>query len=107
MSGQSELDESWLTGEPLPVSRAAGDPVFAGTINGQGALEVRVSCNADSTAFAGVLELVNQLQQQAAPIQRLADRLVAVFVPLVLLAATVTAASTLNGTTKIATSTSQ
>jgi Cu+-exporting ATPase len=93
VSGQSELDESWLTGEPLPVSRAAGDPVFAGTINGQGALEVRVSCNADSTAFAGVLELVNQLQQQAAPIQRLADRLVAVFVPLVLLAATVTAAS--------------
>ena len=90
--GTSQLDESWLTGESMPVSRSEGEQVFAGTINGPGVLKVEVASRVEGTAFARVVELVNRLQQQPAPIQRLADRLVAVFVPLVLLIAIATLA---------------
>ena len=90
--GTSQLNESWLTGESMPVSRTVGEQVFAGTINGPGALQVEVTSRVEGTAFARVVELVNRLQQQPAPIQRIADRLVAVFVPLVLLIATATLA---------------
>jgi Cu+-exporting ATPase len=88
--GTSELDESWLTGESMPVSRSEGDLVYAGTINGSGALQVVVTSRVESTSFARVVELVNRLQQEPAPIQRLADRLVSVFVPIVLVLALAT-----------------
>ncbi|MFP6750755.1 MAG: heavy metal translocating P-type ATPase [Pirellulaceae bacterium] len=90
--GRSTLDESWLTGESMPASRSEGDMVYAGTINGTGALTVVVTQVVERTAFARVVELVNRLQQQPARIQRIADRLVAVFVPVVLILALATCA---------------
>jgi Cu+-exporting ATPase len=90
LEGTSALDQSWLTGESMPVSRSPGELVYAGTINGTGALTVEVTQRVEGTAFARVVELVNRLQQQPAPIQRIADRLVAVFVPAVLLLALAT-----------------
>lgn len=90
LSGDSDVDESWLTGEALPVNKSIGGRVFAGTINGQGSLSARVDCRADQTALARVVDLVRTAQESKADVQRLADRVVAYFVPVVLLAAVAT-----------------
>ncbi|MCU0292768.1 MAG: heavy metal translocating P-type ATPase [Thermoanaerobaculaceae bacterium] len=84
LSGRSSCDESLLTGEPLPVPREPGDEVTAGTLNGEGALVVLVSRTGEDTALAGIVRLVRQAQTTRAPVQRLADRVAAVFVPVVL-----------------------
>jgi Cu+-exporting ATPase len=90
MGGRSELDESHLTGESFPVERGPGEGVFAGSINGSGALRVQASgVGADST-LGRIARAVREAQGSRAPIQRLADRVSAVFVPVVLAAALAT-----------------
>lgn len=84
LDGQSAVDESMLTGESLPVDKQAGDHVFAGTINGQGALKVQPSRFGQDTLLAQIIQLVERAQQTKAPIAALADRVSGVFVPIVL-----------------------
>jgi Cu+-exporting ATPase len=90
VSGQSEVNESWLTGEPIPVPKQPGEPLFAGTINGSAALVARVTKTADSTWLAQIVELVKTAQASKAQVQQLADRVVAWFVPAVLAIAAAT-----------------
>ncbi|MDH3716602.1 MAG: heavy metal translocating P-type ATPase [Planctomycetota bacterium] len=87
LSGQSDVDQSWLTGESLPVEKAPEAKVYAGTINGQGSLAIRVTETVGQTALARVVELVRHAQESKAEVQRLADRVVAYFVPAVLVIA--------------------
>lgn len=89
-SGHSALNEAWLTGESLPVEKHPGDRILAGSVNGQGSLEARVIHGAGSTALDKVIELVRHAQESKAGVQRLADRVVAWFVPAVLLIAITT-----------------
>lgn len=84
LSGASSLDQSWLTGESIPVDKQPGDEVFAGTINLQGALSAEVLRPAGQTALAQVIDLVRKAQQSKTEVGRLADRVVARFVPAVL-----------------------
>lgn len=83
--GQSQLDESMLTGEPLPVAKGPGQRVTGGTLNGDGRLVVRVQATGVDTVLASIIRLVQDAQAGKAPIQRLVDRVSAVFVPVVLL----------------------
>jgi Cu+-exporting ATPase len=92
--GTSSVDESMLTGESLPVAKQAGSRVFAGTVNADGALECRATGVGAHTLLAGIVRMVAQAQGSKAPIQRLADRVSAVFVPIVLAIAVVTLAGT-------------
>ncbi|MCI0360457.1 MAG: cadmium-translocating P-type ATPase [Planctomycetaceae bacterium] len=87
LTGHSEIDEAWLTGEPLPVIKQVGDKVFAGSLNGSGSLRVRVTSAAGQTWLDQTVELVRKAQESKAGVQRLADRVVAWFVPVVLLVA--------------------
>jgi Cu+-exporting ATPase len=89
-SGTSSVDQSWLTGEPIPVEKQAGDELAAGTLNGDGALTARVIRAAGNTTLAQTIELVRRAQEQKPKIQKLADRVTAVFVPIVLLIAAAT-----------------
>ena len=90
VSGWSPVDESMLTGEPLPVDRGPGDSVTGGTRNGSGALVVRVSSIASESVLARLQRLVEDAQRDRAPLQRVADRISSVFVPAVLLGAAAT-----------------
>ncbi|HAN96631.1 MAG TPA: hypothetical protein DCQ98_03985, partial [Planctomycetaceae bacterium] len=87
VQGTSQLDESMVTGEPEPQRRAVGDPVVGGTVNGEGVLVVRVTHGVHDTLLARIVESVARAQHSRAPIQRIADRVSARFVPAVLLAA--------------------
>ncbi len=78
----SALDESALTGEPLPVERGAGEDVRSGVVNAGEPLELLATTTAAESTYAGVVRLVEQAQASSAPFVRLADRLAAVFVPL-------------------------
>ncbi len=91
-AGESAIDQAPITGESMPVPKAAGDPVFAGTINGAGALEVRVTRPASDSTLARVIRLVEQSQAHKAPTQRLVDRFAAVYTPAVLVLAVLIAA---------------
>ncbi|MCE5269920.1 heavy metal translocating P-type ATPase [bacterium] len=88
--GESAVNESMLTGEPLPVDKNPGSIVFGGTVNGQGLLTVRATGVGESTALAQIVRLVRQAQAGKAPIQRLADRVAAVFVPAIIVIALLT-----------------
>ena len=90
VSGHSELDESLLTGESLPVNRAAGDKLIAGAINGSGALEARVIAVGENSTLAKIVQWVEQAQASKAPIQRLVDRVSLYFVPCVIAIAVLT-----------------
>ena len=90
MRGESELDESLLTGEPMPVLRVKGDQVVAGAMNGGGALRIRTERIGDDTTLAKIGNLVEQAQAGKAPIQRLVDRISGIFVPVVLVLALLT-----------------
>ncbi len=83
IDGYSTVDESLLTGESMPVGKRAGDSVFAGTLNQEGQLQCRATGVGSQTQLAAIIRLVAQAQGSKAPIQRLADRLAAVFVPTV------------------------
>ena len=87
--GNSAVDESMLTGEPLPVDKKQGDTVAAGTINGQGMLSFTATRVGRETALAQIIRLVQEAQGSKAPIQALADRVAAVFVPVIILIALV------------------
>ncbi len=87
VSGRSSADESMLTGEPLPVEKAEGASVFGATINVQGLLRVEARSVGKDTAHARIVGLVRQAMQGKAPIQRIADRVSAVFVPVMVLVA--------------------
>ncbi|MBN9073623.1 MAG: heavy metal translocating P-type ATPase [Rhizobiales bacterium] len=87
--GRSSVDESMLTGEPVPVEKTAGDPVTGGTLNRNGALVMRAEKVGAETTLSRIVEMVARAQRSRAPIQSLADRVSAYFVPAVVLAAIV------------------
>ncbi|MGH7202529.1 MAG: heavy metal translocating P-type ATPase, partial [Planctomycetaceae bacterium] len=90
VSGSSAVDESALTGEGLPVDKAAGDEVFAGTLNRFGALVIEAVKVGEETTLAGIIRLVAEAAQRKAPLERTADRLARLFLPAVLLIALAT-----------------
>ena len=85
--GRSVVDESMVTGEAMPVEKAAGDKVIGGTINGTGGFVMQAERVGSETVLARIVEMVGQAQRSRAPIQRLADRVSGWFVPLVVLVA--------------------
>jgi cation-transporting ATPase V len=89
-SGYSAVDESMLTGESMPVEKKEGDTVAGATINTNGVLTIRVTAVGRDTALAQIVRLVQEAQGSKAPVQRLADRVSAVFVPAVMLVAVAT-----------------
>jgi P-type Cu+ transporter len=93
VSGSSYVDESMISGEPVPVGKQAGSAVVGGTINGTGALMFRATKVGADTALAQIVRLVERAQGSKPPIQGLADRVVAVFVPIVLVIAALTFAA--------------
>ena len=84
LEGESHVDESMLTGEPLPIVKAPGDSVTGGSVNAEGMLNVTVAAIGAQSTLAKIIELVENAQARKAPIQRLVDRVSAVFVPVVL-----------------------
>ncbi len=84
LDGESSVDESMLTGEPIPVDKQAGDSVAAGAINGEGRLRIEAKKVGKDTALARIIRLVQEAQGSKAPVQALADRVAAVFVPSVI-----------------------
>ncbi|MBW3551929.1 MAG: heavy metal translocating P-type ATPase [Gemmatimonadetes bacterium] len=84
LEGGSAVDESLLTGEAMPVEKAEGDDVVGGTINGQGSFRFRATRVGRDTALAQIVKLVRDAQGSRAPIQRVADRIAGVFVPIVI-----------------------
>ena len=90
IEGTSQLDESMLTGEPLPVDKTIDDKLTGGSINGAGRLLMRTTAVGSETVLAHIIGLVENAQMVKAPIQRLVDRVASVFVPVVLVIALVT-----------------
>src|ERR1017187_5553625 len=88
--GASSVDESSITGEPLPQYKRAGDEVFSGTLNGNGLLRIRVTRAGGETTLARVVELVKEARERRAPVERLADRYARYFLPALLLAGALT-----------------
>ncbi len=86
LEGESSVDQSPVTGESVPVPKAPGDPVFVGSVNGDGALEVRVTKLARDNTLARVIEMVERAQVQKSPTQRTTERFTRIFVPAVLVA---------------------
>ena len=82
-AGQSAIDQSPVTGESLPVDKALGDAVYAGTLNQSGVLEVRVTAAAQDTQLARIIHAVEQAQSERAPTQAFIDRFAAVYTPAV------------------------
>jgi len=93
VEGGSAVDESMLTGEPIPSAKEPGDEVFGGTLNTTGSFVFRATRVGRDTALARIVELVRRAQGSKAPIQRLADRISGVFVPVVLVVAAATFAT--------------
>ncbi len=89
-SGESTVDESMLTGEAMPVHRSVGDRVVGGTINGTGVLRIRATTLGADSVLARIVALMRDAQSSRAPIQALADRISAIFVPTVISLAIVT-----------------
>lgn len=85
--GKSEADEAMLTGESRAVAKDIGDPVVGGSLNGTGALDVKVTASGADTALSRIVALVENAQASKPPIQRLVDRISAVFVPAIVLVA--------------------
>ncbi|PVE07974.1 cation-translocating P-type ATPase [Limnohabitans sp. Rim28] len=90
VEGQTQVDESMLTGEPLPVAKAPGAALTGGSINGEGRVLMRVTAVGHETVLSHIIRLVEDAQTAKAPIQRLVDKVAEVFVPVVLLIALLT-----------------
>ncbi|MBK9198733.1 heavy metal translocating P-type ATPase [Candidatus Skiveiella danica] len=90
LEGQTQVDESMLTGEPLPVPREPGDKLTGGSINGEGRVVLQVTAVGSETVLSRIIRLVEDAQAAKAPIQRLVDQVAAVFVPVVLVVSLVT-----------------
>ena len=90
VEGRTQVDESLLTGESLPVAREVGQPVTGGAINGEGRIVVRTSAVGAETQLSRIVRLVESAQAKKAPIQQLVDRVSAVFVPVVVVVALLT-----------------
>jgi len=90
LAGNSSLNEAMLTGESLPVAKAPGDKLFAATINGDGLLRCKATGVGTHTLLAGIIRLVEQAQGSKAPVQRLVDKVAAIFVPVVTAIALIT-----------------
>ncbi len=90
LDGQSSVDESMISGEPIPVAKGAGDRVIGGTINGAGSFIMRAERVGRDTLLAQIVAMVSQAQRSRAPIQRLADVVSAYFVPAVVAVAVIT-----------------
>ena len=84
MSGQSFVDESLMTGEPLPAEKKTGEQVFAGTINQNGSFNFRAEKVGKNTVLAQIIKTVQQAQGSKAPVQKLVDKIAGVFVPVVI-----------------------
>ena len=82
--GQSEVDESLITGESLPVHKDIGDKVIAGSINADGVIEVETISSKDESTLSKIINLIESAQAEKAPIQRLVEKVSAIFVPIVL-----------------------
>ncbi|MDE5875114.1 MAG: heavy metal translocating P-type ATPase, partial [Muribaculaceae bacterium] len=82
--GESFVDESMLSGEPLPVEKKVDSNVFAGTINGNGALKYRAVKTGDDTLLSKIIRMVQDAQGSKAPVQQLVDKVAAVFVPVII-----------------------
>ncbi|QYK07124.1 heavy metal translocating P-type ATPase [Shewanella zhangzhouensis] len=91
IEGESLIDESMLSGEPLPVAKTAGESVFAGTVNGNGSLVIEVTAEADDSRLSKIIALVEEAQTSKLPIGRLTDAISAVFVPVVVAIAIIAA----------------
>ncbi|MCF8105856.1 MAG: heavy metal translocating P-type ATPase [Desulfohalobiaceae bacterium] len=90
LEGESAVDESMLTGEPLPVDKKPGERVVGGTINGQGLIKFQAEAVGRETVLSQIIRLVQEAQGSKPPIQAVADRVAAVFVPVVIFLAVVT-----------------
>jgi Cd2+/Zn2+-exporting ATPase len=87
VSGNSSVDQAPITGESVPVDKAPGDPVFAGTVNQEGSLTVRVTKAAGDSTLARIIQLVGEAEEQKPPTQRWVDRFAAIYTPAVFIAA--------------------
>ena len=94
IEGESSVDESMLTGESQPVAKHPGGTVYAGTVNNEGLLRCRATGVGDATLLAGIVRLVRETQGSKAPIQRLADHVAGIFVPIVVVIAVITFVAT-------------
>jgi P-type Cu2+ transporter len=83
-SGSSYVDESMISGEPVPVEKASGDKVFAGTINQKGSFQLEAEKVGGDTILAQIIKMVQQAQGSKAPVQRLVDKIAGIFVPVVI-----------------------
>ena len=90
VEGHSAVDESMITGEPIPVEKQVGDPVTGGTVNGTGGLVIKATRVGEDTVLAQIVRMVAEAQRSRAPIQRLADIVAGWFVPAVILASILT-----------------
>ncbi|MFG0315824.1 MAG: copper-translocating P-type ATPase, partial [Planctomycetota bacterium JB042] len=89
LDGESDVDESTVTGEPMPAPKSAGDEVVGGTVNGAGGLVIEARKVGDETLLARIVAMVRDAQRSRAPMQALADRVAAVFVPAVVAVAVI------------------
>ena len=90
LEGMSDVDESMITGEPIPQQRVAGDPVIGATVNGTGSIVIQATQVGSETVLSQIVGMVSEAQRSRAPIQRLADRVASVFVPTVIAVSIIT-----------------
>jgi Cd2+/Zn2+-exporting ATPase len=91
IDGHSDINQAPITGESMPVDRGAGDEVFAGTLNGAGMLDIRVTKRASQSMLASIVHLVEEAQSSRAPSQQLVDRFATIYTPIVVVLAAVIA----------------
>lgn len=90
LSGNSFVDESMMSGEPLPVEKSKGSKVFSGTVNQQGSFKFIAEKVGDETFLAQIIQLVQEAQGSKAPVQKLVDKIASIFVPIVIIIAMLT-----------------